>query len=266
MSQQLKAERALLSPPGDDILETIEYIKMSQAELADRLNKTTSKVHDLITGKEPITYNTALQLEKVLGINAEFWLTREMRYREKLERLNQEEALEECMDWLKQQPIKELQKCGYLKTVKPGTAMVAEALQFYGVVNPAKWESRYVDDYATAAFRKSEVHQTTLGSIAAWLRIGELEMRKQPLPDFDKETFKQVLEDAKVLIAKHPIDFAKKLQDLCRTAGVALVYTPCLPKAPVSGVTRWLGGNPLIQLTDRHKTNDHFWFTLSVRW
>jgi Zn-dependent peptidase ImmA (M78 family) len=35
----------------------------------------------------------------------------------------------------------------------------------------------------------------------------------------------------------------------------------CLPKAPVSGATRWVGNNPLIQLTDRHKTNDHFWFT-----
>ena len=94
MSEQLKVERELLSPPGDDILETIENIKMSQAELADRLSKTPSKVHDLITGKEPVTYNTALQLEKVLGIDAQFWLNREMNYRTKLARIEQEEALE----------------------------------------------------------------------------------------------------------------------------------------------------------------------------
>jgi Zn-dependent peptidase ImmA (M78 family) len=29
----------------------------------------------------------------------------------------------------------------------------------------------------------------------------------------------------------------------------------------VSGATRWIANNPLIQLTDRYKTNDHFWFT-----
>lgn len=146
MSEQLKAERELLSPPGDDILETIEHIKMSQAELADRLSKTPSKVHDLITGKEPITYNTALQLEKVLGIEAQFWLNREMNYRTKLVRLEQEEGLENDKEWLLQQPIKELKKCGYFKEEKPGPGMVAEALEFYAVVNTEKWKSRYIND------------------------------------------------------------------------------------------------------------------------
>ena len=67
MNEKIKAERTLLSPPGDDILETIKYNRMSQAQLAKRLGKKPSKVHDIITGKEPITVNTALQLEKVLG-------------------------------------------------------------------------------------------------------------------------------------------------------------------------------------------------------
>jgi len=257
----MKAERELLSPPGDDILETIEHIKMSQVELADRLNKTASKVHDLITGKEPITYNTALQLEKVLGIDAQFWLNREMNYRTKLARIIQEEEMEETKEWLQQQPIKELKQCGYIKAERPGAAMVAETLEFYGVVDTDKWQSRYIDEYATAAYRKSEAHQTTLGSIAAWLRIGELEMQKLQLPEYDKESFKNVLEEIKKLVKDHPDNFAKQLQQKCAKAGVAIVYTMCLPKAPVSGATRWFRANPLIQLTDRHKTNDHFWFT-----
>lgn len=261
MSKQLKAERALLSSPGDDILETIEHIKMSQAELADRLGKTAPKVHDLITGKEPITYNTALQLEKVLGIDAQFWLNREMQYREKLTRIQQEEALEEMIDWLKQQPVKELKQCGYLKSGKISVSMVEEALEFYGVVDTEKWESRYIDDFATAAYRKSEQHQTTLGSMAAWLRMGELEMQKMQLPAYDKDAFKNVLEEIKVLVQKQPDDFAKQLQQKCAKAGVAVVYTLCLPKAPVNGATRWFRSNPMIQLTDRHKTNDTFWFT-----
>jgi HTH-type transcriptional regulator/antitoxin HigA len=261
MSDQLKAERALLSPPGDDILETIEHIKMSQAELADRLGKNPSKVHDLITGKEPITYTTALQLEKVLGIDAQFWLNREMNYRTKLARIMQEEEMEETKEWLKQQPIKELKLCGYIKAERPGAAMVAEALEFYGVVNTEKWQSRYIDEHATAAYRKSEAHQTALGSIAAWLRIGELEMQKLQLPAYDKDIFKTVLEEIKELVVKQPGNFAKQLQQQCAKAGVAVVYTMCLPKAPVSGATRWFRSNPMIQLTDRHKTNDHFWFT-----
>ena len=261
MSEQLKAERQLLSSPGDDILETIEHIKMSQVELADRLGKTPSKVHDLITGKEPITYNTALQLEKVLGIDAQYWLNREMNYRTKLARIEQEEALEEAKGWLKQQPIKELKQCGYIKTEKQDAAMVAEALEFYGVVNQEKWETRYINDYATADYKRSEAHQTSLGSIAAWLRIGELEMQKLQLPEYDKDAFKNVLEELKTLVAKQPADFAKQLQHKCAKVGVAVIFTMCLPKAPVCGATRWFRTNPLIQLTDRQKTNDHFWFT-----
>lgn len=261
MNERLKAERALLTPPGDDILETIKFLRMSQIELAQRLGKKPSKVHDIITGKEPITVATALQLEKVLGVSAKMWLNRESNYREKLLRLEQEEILESCKDWLKEQPIKQLRECGYLKAREIGHAMVEETLQFYGVASPEQWEDIYVKEYATANYRKSPAHKDALGSMAAFLRIGEIEMKKLELVDFDKTSFKNVLAKIKELAAKHPANFKKKLQQLCLEVGVAIIYTRCLPKAPVSGATRWIGGNPLIQLTDRHKSNDHFWFT-----
>lgn len=261
MPLNLKDERELLSKPGDTIIETLEYIKMSQAELADRMGKTPSKVNDIISGKEPITVTTALQLEKVLAIEAKFWLNREMQYREKLSRLDQEEALEECREWLNQQPVKELKKCGYLKSDRIGPAMVEECLQFYGVVSPIQWQSLYVDQFVTINFRKSEKHQAILGSMAAWLRIGEIEMRKLNVQAYKKEVLKNHLSDIKKLVRTQPEDFAELLQALCLDAGVALVYTACIDKAPISGAARWIGGNPLIQLTDRYKTNDHFWFT-----
>jgi HTH-type transcriptional regulator / antitoxin HigA len=261
MSQTLKDERELLSKPGDVILETLEHIKMSQAELAERLGKTPSKVNDIISGKEPITVNTALQLEKVLNIDAQFWLNREMLYREKLSRIEQEEALEQCLDWLKEQPVKELKKCGYIKTEKLDTKMAAEVLQFYGVATPVQWESIYIEEYANSSFRKSSAHKSALASMAAWLRIGEVEMRKIGLPDYNKDKFKEILKNINQLVKDQPENFAQQLQKLGLEAGVAVVYTPSLPQAPISGVARWIGGNPLIQLTDRYKSNDQFWFT-----
>ena len=261
MGINLKDERELLSKPGDTIIETLAELKMSQVELAERMGKTPSKVNDIITGKEPISVSTALQLEKVLEIDAQFWLNREMQYREKLSRLDQEEALEECKEWLSQQPIKELKKCGYIKSEKPGTAMVEEFLQFYGVATPIQWQSIYVDQFASVDYRKSEKYQSAMGSMAAWLRIGEIEMRKLKVKLYSKETMKENLAIIKKLVRTHPEDFAEQLQSICLDAGVALVYTACIAKAPISGAARWVGGNPLIQLTDRYKSNDHFWFT-----
>ena len=42
-----------------------------------------------------------------------------------------------------------------------------------------------------------------------------------------------------------------------------MVYTPCISKAPIYGATRWIKNNtlPLIQITDRQKDYNAFWFT-----
>lgn len=258
---KLVDQRELLSKPGDTILETIEHIKMSQVELAERMGKKPSKINDLISGKEPITLATALNLEKVLGIDAKFWINREMLYREKLIRIEEEEALEQCKDWLKMQPIKELKAFGYLKTEKIGSEMTEECLKFYGVATPVQWESLYVNQYVSSSFRKSEAYKTTLGGLAAFLRMGEVEMRKLKLGPYSKEAFKSTLQEIKAMVRTHPEDFALQLQLLCSNVGVAVIFTANIPKAPISGVARWVGGIPLIQLTDRYKSNDHFWFS-----
>lgn len=261
MSENIKDQRDLLSKPGESILETIDHLKMTQVELAERMGRTPSKVNDLINAKEPITMTTALQLEKVLGIDAAYWINRETLYREKLARIEQAEEFESSIEWLNLIPYKQLKEKGYIKSTKPDAAMVEEALTFFGVASKNQWEEMYRNKYGTMQFRKSSAHQTALGSISAWLRIGELEIQKTEFPVFDKNLFKEVLKQAKQLVRKHPENFAERLQEICKTAGVAVVYTPCLPKAPVSGAVRWIGGNPLIQITDRYRTNDHFWFT-----
>ncbi|MBK9335096.1 MAG: ImmA/IrrE family metallo-endopeptidase [Lewinellaceae bacterium] len=75
--------------------------------------------------------------------------------------------------------------------------------------------------------------------------------------------FQENLATIRSLAHQHPADFQEQLQSLCSEAGVAVVFTQCLPKTNVSGVARWInnGQTPLIQLSGRYKSNDHFWFT-----
>jgi Zn-dependent peptidase ImmA (M78 family) len=73
--------------------------------------------------------------------------------------------------------------------------------------------------------------------------------------------FKKNLMLIKSLMAKQPEGFFHKLQQLCLEAGVKVLYTPKLPKVPLSGSTRWINDNPIIQLTARYNQNDRFWFT-----
>ena len=71
-----------VSPPGETIADLLEEIGWSQVEFAQRCGYTTKHVSHLINGKASLTEDTALKLERVLGSNARFWMTREAQYRE----------------------------------------------------------------------------------------------------------------------------------------------------------------------------------------
>lgn len=260
-AEEIELKKMLLSPPGDTIQETIDEIGMSQAELAERMGRPKEKINPLIKGKEPLTADTAFRLEKVLGIEAGFWLNREREYRQELYTLGQEEFLLQCIDWLNSFPINEMKKQGWLPNTKDKATLVNETLRFYGVASPQEWETIYVKEEVSVAFRISLANTNSPHALSAWLRKGEIDATKLNLPEYNKVKFKRALLDIKDLVSQFPVNYAELLQLKCAECGVAVVYVPNLPKAPVSGASRWFHGKPIIQLSGRYKTDDHFWFT-----
>jgi addiction module HigA family antidote len=261
MSTALDTIKATISPPGDTIQESIDAIGMSQTELAERMGRPKEKVNDIIKGREPITTATAFQLEKVLGIPASFWMNREKEYRKTIFELEQEEYLNACKGWLNKFPIKEMKKYSWLPDTNQVHALTNAMLTFFSIASPDEWENIYVKKEVSAAFRISLANVSNPHSISAWLRMGELQLKDMKVTEFDKKKFKECLLEIKELSFTRPTDFAKSLQEICASSGVAVVFTPTLPKAPISGATRWVYNTPLIQLSGRYKTNDHFWFT-----
>ncbi len=261
MSVDIELAKSLLSPPGDTIQETIDTVGMSQSELAERMGRPKEKINDIIKGREPITTATAFQLEKVLGISASFWINREKEYRKELFELEQEEFLEQCKDWLDMFPVNDMRKMGWLPNTREKNVLAESTLKFFGVASPDEWERIYVDKEVSVAFRVSLANTKSPHAVSAWLRMGELQSKDISLNSFDKKLFKESLAEIKELAFKMPANFAESIQDICAKCGVAVVYTQNLPKAPISGATRWFHNKPIIQLSGRFRTNDHFWFT-----
>lgn len=261
MATTLEIAKSLLSPPGDTIQEHIDFIGMSQTELAERMGRPKEKINDIIKGREPITTATAFQLDKVLGIPASFWLNREKTYRKDLYELQQQEELELQKDWLAEFPVNEIRKAGWLPDTREKHVLVDSLLRFFGVASTEEWEAIYVAEEVSVAFRVSLAHTQSPHAISAWLRMGELQAKELQMAQFDKKSFKESLKAIKELAYLMPKNFAIELQNICAQCGVAIVYTPKLPKAPISGATRWFHNKPIIQLSGRYKTNDHFWFT-----
>ncbi len=260
MGSDLQIQKEILSPPGDTIQETIDFIGMSQAELAERIGRPKEKLNDIIKGREPITLKTAILLERVLGIPIGFWMERERKYREEVARIEQQEFLERGIDWLDMFPVRELKKEGWLPDTRDKAELVDSLLKFFGIASPKQWEDIYISESVSVAFKVSLANTQSPHAISAWMRIGEHKSVKNKLPEFDKIAFKDALDDIKKLVIEQPDDYKERLQKICAKCGVAVIYTPCLPKAPISGATWWKGRNPIIQLSGRYKTNDSFWF------
>ena len=82
----------LAIPPGETLADEIASRGMSRTELAARLGLPVQVVHEIVQGKKAIAENTALGLERVLGIPVAFWVNLEGSYQMLVEGAERYEA------------------------------------------------------------------------------------------------------------------------------------------------------------------------------
>jgi HTH-type transcriptional regulator / antitoxin HigA len=254
-------DRSLLSPPGDTIQETIDTLGMTQVELAMRMGRPKEKVNDLIKGKAPLSIDTAIMLERVLGIPVNFWIKRESAYQETLARIEEKEALEKQIEWLDLFPLKAMHQRGIITSSQKSIEVVREVLLFFGFASPVEWHNYYMNTSTETSFRISLKNISNPGSIAVWLRSGEKAFYAQSFPTYNEKAFRSAMSDFRTIAKDQPVDFLDKTKTLAAQHGVAVIFTPSLPNAKISGAARWMCKTPLIQLSDLYKTNDQFWFS-----
>ena len=253
-----------VSPPGATLAELIEEREITQAELARRMGRPLNAVNDIVLGRKEITEDTALELERVLGTPAHFWLAREARYREYLARQRDAGRADDRLGWLGKQPLKQLQDAGHLPkgrlTVAFKASLIEPALRYFGVASPEGWHGQY--DRLQAAFRRTNpAKQTDNAAITAWLRLGEIAAESANLPPYRAEKLQANIAGMRKLSTYPAAEIGAGLQALCAQAGVVLVFAPYFSGTHVSGVARWLGERPLIQLSLLGKWSDVFWFS-----
>lgn len=248
--------------PGVTLKEKLDELGMSQKEFAVRTEKPEQTIVKVIDGRSALTPDMAVKFESVLGIPATFWLNRQQQYDEAVARLKRRELLAEACNWISRFPLKKMTDFGWLPETRSQEEKAAALLSFFSMTSSKAWEDFYLSQKLKVSFRISLAHYGEPYAISAWLRQGELQAMQLDAPAFDRNVFLEVLDEIKKLMAEHPDDYFTRLQRLCLDAGVKVVHTPCLPKAPIHGSTRWLNDHtPLIQLSARYKQNDRFWFT-----
>ena len=230
---------------------------MTQKNLSARTGLSEKHLSQIINGEASITVETALLLENALGGTASFWINLEKNYQETRARLDRISVLRKEIAVVAKFPYSELQKRNYVEPTTTREKRVENLWKFFGVNSLS-----YVQTTEAIAYRRRGDKDIKIEAIAAWLRCGELESRKEKPAQFSVTGLKQSLEKLRHITVKPAEEFSVEARELLRKCGVSLVYVAHFPGTGVSGAVRWVGDNPVIQLSLLGAYADIFWFNL----
>ncbi len=244
-------------PPGATLQETIEDYSITQTELAKRLGRSGKSINRVINGKEPLTPQLALQLERILSIPASFWNSLEKNYREILHKLEDEKKMEEEAEEVKKFPYAELANLGLVEKTRKKNVKAENLLRYFAVASFSQ-----IPVVEAAGFRIANNNNISFESLAAWLRHGEIASRQIATNNFDAKKLRENITVFKEF-TKYKLDSTfLKLKAICAECGVAVVISPYLSKTRICGAVRWMSPEkPLLQLSTSSKQNDILWFT-----
>ncbi len=251
------------SPPGDTISRLAEAENVPIHELAERIGFDEDVFAGIMEGRVQICDDIADALSGELGASSQFWKQRYNQFLADKARIFHSSPAQPLSTWAQAFPVRALRELGWLPKGPRGNNLSEEILRFFGCDSIGDWNERYSAGIGQVAFRTSFAFETDEMATLAWLRVGEVQCESLPLARFSATNFKKRLPDLKKLCAlKHPEVFFPKLQQACAENGVALVSSRAPKGCRASGAT-WTNakGNPIILLSFRYLSEDHFWFT-----
>lgn len=246
--------------PGEHLAEYLEDRGWSQAEFSRLADMSRKHVSTIINGTNPVTAETALKLERVLGLKASIWTGLQANWDLHAAKTANWQILASADQVLAQFPVKELKERGALPATSDTARLLNSLLAFFNVGSEHAFDARLGN--LAVQHRQSKVFKTNHYHVAAWLLLGEQKARQMHLRPFDGGRFAEAVHEIRKLTTTAPDVFYPRMVELCRSAGVALVLEKPISKTCLFGSARWIDGDKaIIQMSLRMKSNDHFWWT-----
>ncbi len=244
--------------PGRLLKEELAERGITQKRFAELMQRPSQVINQIIQEKKSITPATALGIEKVLGVDAQFWVNLQAVHDLVVARMAEDEQLEQQRDWLKKIPDREMAKVGWITREDRIASRLRELLKFFGTPSFEALEPTT----EAVGFRVTEKAKVNEWALRAWLRRGEIEARQIEVAGYDEVRFRDAVREIRSLTLEEPSEYWSRMRTMCAAAGVVLLGVPHLPKTGANGVARWLSPRvAMIQLNLRYGSADIFWFT-----
>jgi len=185
-------------------------------------------------------------------------MSRDFQYREDTARLHSADG-----DWLSELPLSDMIRFGWLIPVPRPSEEMQACLRFFGVPNVSTWRQVYAELQETVAFRKSPSLDSRPGSVAAWLREGEIESESVKCSPWHPRHFEDALSRIRSLTRqKDPKLFIPEMREICAHCGVVVAVIRAPAGCRASGATRFVSeSKALLMFSFRYLSDDQFWFT-----
>lgn len=222
------------------------------------MRRPTPAINEMVHGRKEITAETAIQLERALGVPAHLWLGLEAEYRHTKARRDEDKRLARQVPLLERFPHAVMARLGWIPRGRTGAERVSHLLNFFAVSS--------LDGVAhveAVAYRLSKTHRADPEALAAWLRKGEIEAQKIDTRPFESTHLRALLAELRTMTVLPSRHVLPRLTAALARCGVAFVLLPHLPKTHAHGATKWLTPEKaLVIATTRGRWADMFWFSV----
>ena len=237
------------------------YERISQEELAKRLQTSGKNVSDLINGKVNLSNEMAMNLSIVFGTSVSMWLNLNQKYIEKkleIEKLMQVDA--EC-ELIKNIDYKFWEKLGVVATVSKRIDRVRELQKYFRIASLEVLQRRdFLVQYNSTTTEGSDVN---IMGANAWVQTAINIGAKKEVQCFDKKGLEKILPELRKMTSENFERVYPRLDEILSNNGVALVLLPNLKNCEVNGAVKWLGKDKVIlALNNCRRYADVFWFSL----
>lgn len=244
--------------PGEYLGEWIDEQGLSQQRVAELMGCSRKQVNEIVNGRAPVTSDTAVRLERLVGIPVDSWLRYEAAYRADLARIADEKNLAKHVDEIDPNAAAHLRKIGATSVTRrmPGK-LVSDFLAFHRCGTWEAYEQLYetasTGDYALAALRESGA-QLDRTLLTTWLRAAELTeaFERGRGYEYSPDMLRATLPRLRTRAATPDTTMLKDMAALLADAGVVFLAVEPPKKFPLFGITRWIDKRvPVIQQTGR---------------
>lgn len=263
-----KAEPYTSVHPGTILKEELEKRELSQKLFASTIGMPESVLSDIINQRRSISPDIAVLLEASLGEPASFWLelqaTRDI-----------EEARRRTEFLLKRQELEqwsEIQGCcdtNELEKFIPGglgsnlSDKIKNVLSFFDVKNINQLKQAFMEDFASAYFRKSKSFSNNSISLFTWkyMAYNMSQNDESPCKSFNRTGLDEIIYSLNEIFYEND-NTLSKIKELLNNHGIRFILLQNQKGIHIDGFSFWKGKNPTITLTLRGKKLDVLAFTL----